>query len=152
VVEVRLPDEIPIVRTGEADVQRPARLAHPVSLEEKDFLQTRALRAAIHERESGVCFYYLRRIPHRVRCLDHLVPRAQKGCNSYRNLVSCCHQCNCLKGEMSAEDFLRGLYRARKLTEAEVVECLRTLDALAAGKLRPALPSSQKPTRSGGGH
>ncbi len=145
IVEVRLPEEIPATRVGEVDVQRPASLARPGNLERTDFLQTRALRAAIHAREGGVCFYCLRRVPYRVRCLDHVVPRAQNGRNSYRNLVSCCHQCNCQKGEMSAEDFLRGLYRTRKLTEGELAARLRAFDVLAAGKLPPPVASTANP-------
>jgi hypothetical protein len=40
-----------------------------------------------------------------------------------------------------AEDFLRGLYRDGRLTAPELTGRLRALEALAAGKLRPALHS-----------
>jgi hypothetical protein len=146
-VEVRLPEEITGVRTAKSEARSAADPARAVSLEEADFLQTRSLRRAIHEREGGVCFYCLRRVPHRVRCLDHVVPRAQSGRNSYRNLVSSCYQCNCRKGERPAEDFLRWLYRERKLTDTELAERLRALDALASGKLRP-LPCSEPVRRT----
>lgn len=141
VVHVRLPEEIPAVRGSQVEVPRRAKLARGASLEETDFLQTRSLRAAIHERERGCCFYCLRQVPVRVRCLDHVVPRVRAGSNSYRNLVSCCQQCNAQKGERDAEDFLRWLYRQRKLTEGELAERLRALDTLAAGKLRPPIAS-----------
>ncbi len=62
-------------------------------------------------------------------------------CNSYRNLVSCCLECNSLKGDRFAEDFLRWLYRERRLTPLELSARLRALDALASGKLRPSLPN-----------
>jgi 5-methylcytosine-specific restriction endonuclease McrA len=140
VVLVRLPEEIPAVRSRSEEPKR-VRLPRAASLEETDFLQTRTLRGAIHERERGCCFYCLRQVPVRVRCLDHVVPRVRSGSNSYRNLVSCCQQCNALKGERDAEDFLRWLYRGRRLTEEELVARLRALDELAAGKLRPALQS-----------
>jgi hypothetical protein len=42
-------------------------------------------------------------------------------------------------GDRSAADFLRWLYRERRLTAAELAERLRTIDALASGKLRPSL-------------
>ncbi len=106
-----------------------------------DFLQTQALRRAIHEREGGVCFYCLRQVIRRKRCLDHVVPRAQFGRNSYRNLVSCCPDCNSRKGERSAEDFVRELYRERRLNANELKGRLHALDALAAGKLKPSLPN-----------
>jgi hypothetical protein len=52
--------------------------------------------------------------------VDHVVPRAQFGRNSYRNLVSCCVECNSAKGERDARDFLRSLYRKGGLTKAEL--------------------------------
>lgn len=144
VAEVRLPMEIPAVRACSLEDRGTMELGRGFSLEEIDFLQTRALRGAIHAREGGVCFYCLKRIPYRVRCLDHVVPRARKGSNSYRNLVSSCQQCNCQKGERTAEDYLRWLYRERRLTDAELAERLHALDALAAGKLRPLFPSDSR--------
>jgi 5-methylcytosine-specific restriction endonuclease McrA len=66
------------------------------------------------------------------------VPRARFGRNSYRNLVSCCIECNTLKGDMPAADFLRILYRKGRLTAAELDARLGALKDLAAGKLRPA--------------
>jgi 5-methylcytosine-specific restriction endonuclease McrA len=131
VVEVRLPEEIRAAR-------HPARIPRAVNVEEADFLKTKALRLAIHSRERGHCFYCLRRLTASIHCLDHVVPRVQLGRNSYRNLVSCCLECNSQKGEGPAEDFLRSLYRERRLTAAELAARLRALDALASGKLRPS--------------
>jgi len=73
------------------------------------------------------------------QCLDRVVPQARLGRNSYRNLVSSCMECNAQKGEKPADDFLRRLYRERRLTATELAARLRALDALAAGKLRPTL-------------
>jgi hypothetical protein len=146
VVEVRVPEEIRATRFAAARISDAARLAdeqaplpRAVRLAEIDFMQTRALRRAIHAREGGRCFYCLRRQGATVRCLDHVVPRAQSGGNSFRNLVSCCLECNSQKGEKPAEYFLRSLYRERRLTAAELNERLRALEALASGKLRPAV-------------
>jgi hypothetical protein len=136
-----LPDEIPaavpgrIVATGSA---RKARGAS-VSLEEIDFLQGKSRRKAIHARERDLCFYCLSQLTTAVRCLDHVVPHVRGGSNSYRNLVSCCVECNSQKGATAAEDFLRSLYRLRRLTSAELDARLRALEALAAGKRRPIL-------------
>jgi HNH endonuclease len=138
VVEVRLPGEIRAVRP-ERGAGGPARLPRTANLEEMDFLQTKALREAIHMRERSVCFYCLRRLTARVRCLDHVVPQVRRGSNSYRNLVSSCAECNALKGETAAEDFLRSLYRDGRLTTSEFRGRLCAVEALAAGKLRPAL-------------
>ena len=140
VVEVRLPGEI---RSAPPDgtVASVAPQQQIADVEEMDFLQTKTRRAAIHTRDAGLCFYCLSRLTARVRCLDHVVPLARMGRNSYRNLVSCCVECNTQKGETAAEDFLRTLYRERRVTAAELTARLRALDALAAGKLPPPLHS-----------
>lgn len=138
VVEVRLPGEIPAARV------RPRKSPWETAghnLEELDFLKTKRLRRAIHARERGICFYCLRHITPGMQCLDHVVARARSGLNSYRNLVSCCWECNSQKGERSAADFFRWLYRQGRLTAPELNDRLQTLNALAAGKLRPPLPS-----------
>ena len=163
VVEVRLPEEIRGARLDAAGVrsdgigvglarQTSDPAGRAASLEEIDFMQTKALRQAIHLRERGNCFYCLRRLTPTVRCLDHVVPRVQLGRNGYRNLVSCCLECNSRKGEKRAEDFLRWLYRERRLTAVELMGRLRALDVLAAGKLPPPGTRNlgENPTRGSG--
>jgi hypothetical protein len=141
VIDVLLPDEIRGLRPGAIAVGAPASQPQSpnlaLNLKDLDFLKTRALRQSIHLRERGHCFYCLRRTDARVQCLDHVVPRARAGHNSYRNLVSSCLECNSLKGERPAADFLRCLYRQRCLTASELNARLRALDALASGKLPP---------------
>ena len=145
--EMRLPEKIRAIRPGRngATLARGATGAAgepPASaLEATDFLKTWALRKSIHDRERGACFYCLRRTPANVHGLDHVVPRVRFGRNSYRNLVSCCIECNSRKGDRPARDFLRTLYRLGRLTPAELDARLRALKDLAAGKLRPSLPS-----------
>jgi hypothetical protein len=98
----------------------------------------------MHAREGGRCFYCLRRlVPHR-RCLDNVVPQADLGNNSYRNLVSCCLDCKSLKAERNAIEFVRSLYRDRRLSAIELTGRLRALDDLAAGQLIPPLPVPRK--------
>src|SRR5260370_6747022 len=145
--EMRLPEKIRAIRLRKngASIASGAAGEPPAStLETTDFLKTWAVRKAIHDRERGACFYCLRRTPGNVRCLDHVVPRVRFGRNSYRNLVSCCIECNTRKGDRPAPDFLRTLYRQGHLTPAELDARLRALKDLAAGKLRPALPAQGK--------
>ena len=142
-VEMRLPGQIRALRPGQNGQNGASHAAGDPpasSLEATDFLSTWALRKAIHDRERGACFYCLRRTPCHVQCVDHVVPRARFGRNSYRNLVSCCIECNTRKGDHPAPDFLRTLYRRGRLTPAELDAGLRKLQDLAAGKLRPVLP------------
>jgi 5-methylcytosine-specific restriction endonuclease McrA len=157
-VEMRRPEQIRAVRPATGDIfarhsslatrhlrngaSRAAEETPASALEATDFLQSWALRKTIHDRERGACFYCLRRTPANVQCLDHVVPRVRFGRNSYRNLVSCCIECNTRKNDRPARDFLRTLYRQGRLTPAELDSRLRALQALAAGKLRPPLPSA----------
>jgi len=147
-VKMRLPEKIRAIRrgkngalltTGAVGVGTTGAAGEPPAstLESTDFLKTWALRKAIHDRERGACFYCLRRTPAHVHGLDHVVPRVRLGRNSYRNLVSCCLECNSRKGDRPARDFLRTLYRQGRLTSAELDTRLRALKDLAAGKLRP---------------
>lgn len=143
VVHVRLPEEIRGVRLGK--IAAPVPIVPAAKLEETDFVENRALRKFIHAREGGRCFYCLRRIERQQRCLDHVVPRAKLGRNSYRNVVSCCYECNMKKKDRPAEEFLRRLYRERRLDNTELNGRLRALDDLAAGKLKPQVePSTQR--------
>jgi 5-methylcytosine-specific restriction endonuclease McrA len=138
-VEVRLPDEVRAASIPRIASGGPPKPLSGASLDKVDFLQTRARRQLIHARERGMCFYCLRRIPSRLHCLDHVVPRAKFGRNSYRNLVSCCLECNSRKRHHSAGDLLRSLFREGRLSVGELHERLRALHWLAAGKLRPAV-------------
>ncbi|HWZ96982.1 MAG TPA: HNH endonuclease signature motif containing protein [Candidatus Dormibacteraeota bacterium] len=140
-VQVRLPDEIRALRVNKSDVR--AQTEPEVSLEERDFLQNAALRKAVHDREGGRCFYCLRRMARRNRCLDHVVPRASLGLNSYRNLVSCCQDCNTKKSDRAAEEFLRWLFREGKLNSLELKSRYSALRALKAGKLIPQIDSNR---------
>jgi 5-methylcytosine-specific restriction endonuclease McrA len=144
IVEVFLPDEIR--RRARISPRAPfrqagSRLASRV-LDHLDFFRPASLRKAIHAREGGLCFYCLRQISSTMQCLDHVVPQISLGANSYRNLVSCCVECNSRKGQTRAADFLRRLLRERRLTGPEFDRRLRALDALAAGKLRPPMPAT----------
>jgi hypothetical protein len=140
VAEVRLPEEVRGVRAkAAARAREAARKADPSDIEAVDFVKTLELRRTIHARERGRCFYCLRRVPPRLECLDHVVPRARVGCNSYRNLVSACMECNAQKGEQPAEEYLRWLFREHRLGAAELRGRFEALELLAAGKLRPML-------------
>jgi 5-methylcytosine-specific restriction endonuclease McrA len=142
-VEVRLPAEVCAPRVNQIAAYGQDNLPAGAILDEMDFMRTRPLRQAIHARELGVCFYCLRQIPSRAHCLDHVVPLAEGGSNSYRNLVSCCMDCNSQKSNSAAEDFLRELYREGRLSAKDLSACLDAVQALAAGKLRPQIFSGE---------
>lgn len=138
VVEVRIPNEVRGARPRQS-ARRPVGRTRASDFDDLNWLRHQALRHAIHARERGRCFYCLSRLTAETRCLDHVVPRAEFGDNSCRNLVSCCHGCNGKKRDQPATDFLRWLHRERRLTDLELAARFQSLDALTAGKLRPRL-------------
>jgi 5-methylcytosine-specific restriction endonuclease McrA len=156
IVEVRLPSEVRAVAKPSAP--RPTVVSEiplgcnsrsfrdPSDLDRIDFLKSAANRRTIHDRDGGRCFYCLRRLNRRTRCLDHVIPRAKSGRNSYRNLVSACVECNSIKSGTHAHDLLRRLYREHRLTYAELADRIRALKSLAAGKLRPVLQAPDRLT------
>ena len=121
-IEVLLPNELRSVRLQKLNDNRVPR-----KIDDLDFFRNPSLRKAIHARERGVCFYCLRRLHPTQQCLDHVVPQSCMGGNSYRNLVSCCMECNSAKNQTPATDFLRWLYRQRRLTSLELDARLRAL-------------------------
>src|SRR5215472_5900846 len=139
-VDVRLPAEVPALAAA-------VGASGKDNIEELDFLKTRPMREAIHRREAGHCFYCARRLSPKTRCLDHVVPQVRGGGNSYRNLVSCCGECNSCKSGGAADNFLRRLYREGRLTAAELTERLRALDDLSLGKVRPEVEISGSPSQ-----
>jgi hypothetical protein len=139
VVEVRLPHEVRAVRSRLSHLAQAPKPTPPVNIENLDFFISKKLRKTIHARESGRCFYCMRRTPQTVQCLDHVIPQVRRGHNSYRNLVSCCLECNSRKGQLQAAKFLRSLYRQGHLTARELSSRLLALQHLASGKLIPPL-------------
>lgn len=147
VVEVRLPKDIRAVRAASPDAVAESRAASASAHKElicppgraahADFFHRPELRRAVHAREAGVCFYCRKRLTRFTMCLDHVIPRVYSGRNGYRNLVSCCAECNALKGQRSAKEFLRKLYREGSLSGSELKMRMGALRALAAGKLVP---------------
>jgi 5-methylcytosine-specific restriction endonuclease McrA len=82
----------------------------------------RNLLLRLHARENGRCFYCDRHVnlhtvetcstrwpDPRAATLDHVMPRAAGGGNTFDNMVLACFECNNRRGDMSAFDFLAGL-------------------------------------------
>jgi hypothetical protein len=106
------------------------------SVEERDFFIDPKGREAIFRRDGNRCFYCARTLTPTDRVLDHVVPQANVN-NSYRNLVASCLTCNSRKGNSTAPDLVRTLFRERILDEGELKVRLSDLDRLSSGKLKP---------------
>lgn len=96
----------------------------------------RRARCAILRRERGYCFYCLRKITRTSMVLDHVVPRVRGGGSSFRNMVACCQRCNFNKGTGRAANFLRELFRDRRLSSSEFSQRLAAVSRLSRGNLR----------------
>lgn len=129
-VSVSLPAEILGPRTAISE-------ATPVDIESINFFTEPQYREAILRREANACFYCLRKLSRGNNALDHLVPQSDGGNDSYRNVVATCHSCNSSKNATAAEDFLRGLYRSGRLSDTELDQRLRAVEAVKQGELKP---------------
>lgn len=108
-------------------------------IEAIDFYKDTKYRRAVLEREQGRCFYCRRTLTDEDSGLDHAEPQKASGTNSYRNVVAACHSCNSSKGDDTAEEFLRKLYRRGFLGAAELEDRLADVAKLKQGLLRPII-------------
>lgn len=129
-VRVLLPDEV-------ASLPARAKAPEEVDIETLDCFTDRRFMQPLWEREQQRCFYCLARLTPDAAVLDHVVAQVNGGNNSYRNVVIACHACNARKQAISADDFLRVLYREGMLSAIDLKERLNVLLQLRDGKLVP---------------
>jgi hypothetical protein len=134
-VTVLLPAEIP-------NLQKSAAEAATVDIESLDFFFERLYVCVLLARENNRCFYCLKHLTEATCELDHLIPQAATLDNSYRNIVAACYGCNKSKGELSATDFVRKLYREGVLNETELQERLATTIVVQSGQSVPDVSSA----------
>ncbi len=127
-----LPSEMPYIKEIEENV------AAKIPLEELDFYTEANLRNSLREREGNRCFYSLQKITDENFTVDHVVSRPE-GKNTYNNLVATTKAMNNRKSNMSAEDFLRSLFREDLLSESEFQERLKALQQLKVWELKPSI-------------
>ena len=104
-----------------------------------DFYSNRTYIKALVLRENGKCFYCLRTIDTDTCVLDHVISKAMKGDDSFRNVVGCCHECNAAKQSQDPASFLRTRYRLGLLSQDELQERILTLEKLQTGQLVPEI-------------
>jgi len=133
-VEVILPSQIPSLQQIEGQ-------SLELNIEELDFYKDKRLLHCILQREDFKCFYTGRKIIAENCYLDHVIPQAKNGDNSYRNIVATCFDANSMKNDKNAEDFIRLLYREELITLDEFNSLKQKLLALQAGNLAPSMES-----------
>jgi 5-methylcytosine-specific restriction endonuclease McrA len=103
-----------------------------------DFFEVPENRLLILKREDYKCFYSLQRLDEKNFVVEHVVSRPN-GNNSYRNVVAASREINNRKGSMTAEEFLRKLFRDGFLSASELEDRLLKLVRLQAGEIKPVL-------------
>ena len=131
-IRLLLPSEIPNL------IPQNIGNSQAIDIEEIDFFTTQENRLTILDREKHLCFYCGRKIDKSNYVIEHIISRPAGG-NGYRNLVAACKNCNDKKGDISAEDFLRSLYRDGLLSDQELTNKLQLLTEIKNGKLKPAI-------------
>jgi hypothetical protein len=67
-------------------------------------------RLAIYLRDGLACAYCGAGVEDGAKLtLDHLKPHSKGGTNAPENLVTCCHKCNCSRGDRSVAVFARAV-------------------------------------------
>ena len=130
-IRVALPEDILGPRSAKSLVA--------MDIETTDFFSDKRHREMIVRRDGSRCFYCLRAVTTDNCTLDHVDPQVSSGGNGYRNIVTACHGCNASKNATPAEDFFRTLYRRSCLSEADLDDRLKTLEALRNGELKPVV-------------
>lgn len=125
-----LPSQVPSIQESEE------AKAKEIPLEELDFYTIPKLRQALKKREGDRCFYSLQKITDENFTVDHVVSRPE-GKNTYNNLVATTKTMNTKKSNMSADDFLRLLFREGLLSEVEFQGRIKALQQLISWKLKP---------------
>lgn len=128
-IKVFLPEQIP-------DCVPPEKPEDITDMEALDFYKP-PHRKYILLREVHKCFYCFRDLKEGKYELDHVIPSANGGSNSYRNLVAACLDCNNSKSDKPVEDFLRSLYRDSLLSNQELQDRLEVIAELQNGKRVP---------------
>jgi len=129
-VKLFLPNEIPGIQTQVVE-------SESLDLEELDFYKDRRLLNSLLDREDYRCFYTGRKITAENCYLDHVIPQASSGNNSYKNIVASCYDANSMKNDKPADEFIRILYKEEIISLSEFQELKEKLASLQAGELKP---------------
>ena len=129
-VKLLLPSEI-------SGIQNEMVETDSLDIEELDFYKDRRLLNSLLDREDFRCFYTGRKIAAENCYLDHVIPQASSGSNSYKNIVASCYDANSMKNDKPADEFIRTLYKEEIISLSEFQELKEKLTKLQAGELKP---------------
>lgn len=129
-VKLILPSEISHIQSQDAE-------AKPLELDNLDFFKNKKLLLSILTRENHRCFYTGRKLTIENCYLDHVIPQASGGNNSYKNIVATCYDANSMKNDKQADEFIRLLYKEEIISLSELGELKAKIAKLQSGDLKP---------------
>jgi hypothetical protein len=103
--QVFIPDEIEACRKFRAE-REAAEPKSDVKDSEVDFYNVRENRIKVYERDEYKCRYCGKQLTRFTATLDHVMPVAEGGDNSFENLLTACLDCNSRKHKRPVGDFL----------------------------------------------
>lgn len=102
---VLIPDEIEACREYRRK-HTPSDQKPQPSEDEVDFYNVKENRIKVYERDGYKCRYCGKQLTRFTCTLDHVTPVAERGTNSFDNLVTACLECNSRKHKRPLGDFL----------------------------------------------
>jgi hypothetical protein len=102
---VLIPDEIEACRKFRAE-RTVAEPKPEINAADIDYYNIRENRVKVYERDAYKCRYCDKQLTRFTATLDHVKPVAERGDNSFENLVTACLGCNSRKHKRPVGDFL----------------------------------------------
>jgi 5-methylcytosine-specific restriction endonuclease McrA len=99
------------IRTASMTIRAP-RVIVQTNYGKMPVVQPRPTKDAIRKRDGGVCQYTGKPLTNREGNVDHVIPRAQGGKNTFENMVWSCKEINSLKADKTPQQ--AGLRLIRK--------------------------------------
>lgn len=100
-----------VVHTGNREIRAPRVIIQP-NFSKMPIVTPRPTKEAIRRRDGSVCQYTGKTLTNKEGNIDHVVPRAQGGKNTFENLVWSCKEVNFLKADKTPQQ--AGLKLLRK--------------------------------------
>ena len=114
-------------------------VAQTINIDEIDFYSNRTYVENILARENYRCFYTGKKLTTENTYLDHVIPQADGGDNSFKNIVASSFDANSMKNDKTVDEFIRLLFREELISLTEFNELKEKLKALKAGQLKPVV-------------
>lgn len=129
-VKILLPSEISSIQNKEVTEKE-------IDIEKLNFYKDKRLLNSLFIRENNRCFYTNRKVTTENYALDHVIPKASGGDDTYRNIVVSSYDANSMKNNRSAEELAKTLYKEAIISLSEFQQLNKKILDLKNGNLKP---------------